>query len=139
MKRYINSSAYPLSSKAQHADELLKKLREYEDDTTILDFLVAYIPADMTIEAFEDIADRLAINLEDDVMSNTSVKASWLEPKRNVCWPNGKQLTNDEIVDVLMQFYGEDYKAAREDMETVDDATLQKAVDWYVERIDGRF
>jgi hypothetical protein len=57
------------------------------------------------------------------------------DPK--VYWPNGKQLTTDECIEVLMWYYGEDAKQAREDLFAISIDKLQSAVDYYVEKTDG--
>ena len=54
-----------------------------------------------------------------------------------VQWPNGKQLTEDECIEVLMWFYGEDAKAARDDLSTISSDKLQDAVDYYIEKTNG--
>ena len=54
-----------------------------------------------------------------------------------VFWPNGKQLTADECIEVLMWYYGEDAKEARNDLFAIKLDKLQDAVDYYVEKTDG--
>ena len=54
-----------------------------------------------------------------------------------VFWPNGKQLTEDECIEVLMWYYGEDAKAARIDLFAISVEKLQSAVDSYVEKTDS--
>lgn len=60
-------------------------------------------------------------------------------PKRRVFWPNGKKLTDDELIEVLMYFYGEDAEAAREDAKSLDEATLQKAIQYYIDKLDSPY
>lgn len=55
----------------------------------------------------------------------------------HVFWPNGKQLTTDECIDVLMWWYGEDAKEARYDLLGISLEKLQNAVDHYVKKTDG--
>lgn len=60
-------------------------------------------------------------------------------PKRRAFWPNGKKLTDDELIEVLMYFYGEDAEAAREDAKSLDEATLQKAIQYYIDKLDSPY
>ncbi len=52
-------------SKAQHADALLSRVLEEVSESDLLDYIISYIPSDMMIEALEDIADRLLIDISD--------------------------------------------------------------------------
>ena len=58
---------------------------------------------------------------------------------RDLKWPNGMSVTNDELIEVLMWFYGEDAKAAEHDAEILDDDELERAVHYYADKVDGRF
>lgn len=53
-----------------------------------------------------------------------------------VFWPNGKQLTTDECIEVLMWYYGEDAKEARNDLFAISLENLQSAVDYYAKNVD---
>lgn len=67
MKRYIQSNEvlHPRTSNAEYADHLLDFMREYESDRDLLDFVISYIPSAVAIEALEDIADRLRIDISE--------------------------------------------------------------------------
>ena len=68
MKRYVKSERtilHPRKSNAEYADKLLRRMREEMNDADLLDFIDAYIPSDMMIEALEDAADRLLIDISD--------------------------------------------------------------------------
>ena len=67
------------------------------------------------------------------------IRSSYDSPKRNIYWPNGMQVTDDELIDVLMYYYGEDAKSAKHDAEILDDEELDRAVRFYVDKVDGRF
>ena len=49
------------------------------------------------------------------------------------------QVTDDEMIDVLMWYYGEDAKAAEHDLDILEDDELERAVRYYVDKVDGRF
>lgn len=69
MKRYVKSEhiiLHPRTANAEEADRLLSIIRETESDEDILDFVVAYIPSKMLIEALEDMADKLGIATDVD-------------------------------------------------------------------------
>lgn len=70
----------------------------------------------------------------DDLKKDLNVKAA-RQPRRKVFWPNGKQLTDDELLDVLMYFYGEDMASAKYDAETLDDDKLNEAAEYYAENV----
>lgn len=53
------------TSNAQYADALLSRVLEEVSESDLLDYILAYIPSDMMIEALEDIADRLLIDISD--------------------------------------------------------------------------
>jgi pantothenate kinase-related protein Tda10 len=68
MKRYVKSERtilHPRKSNAEYADKLLARMRKEMTDEDLLDFIAAYIPSDMMIEALEDIADRMQIDISD--------------------------------------------------------------------------
>lgn len=49
-------------------------------------------------------------------------------------WPNGKEVTEDEAIEVLMVWFGEDGKTAKEDLFTISREALQRAVNYYAEK-----
>lgn len=53
------------TSNAQYADALLSRVLEEVSESDLLDYILAYIPSDMMIEALEDVADRLLIDISD--------------------------------------------------------------------------
>ena len=68
MKRYVKSERtilHPRKSDPEYADKLLNQVRKDMTDEDLLDFIAAYIPSDMMIEALEDIADRMRIDISD--------------------------------------------------------------------------
>lgn len=68
MKRYVKSERtifHPRKAGAEYADKLLARVRKEMTDEDLLDFIAAYIPSDMMIEALEDIADRVLIDISD--------------------------------------------------------------------------
>lgn len=67
------------------------------------------------------------------------IRSSYDSSKRNIYWPNGMQVTDDEMIDVLMWYYGEDAKAAEHDLDILEDDELERAVRYYVDKVDGRF
>lgn len=70
---------------------------------------------------------------EDDIEGSTSVEAS---DKPLAVWPNGMPVTEDEAIDVLMFWFGEDGRAAKQDLQTISRGRLQQAVDYYADRHD---
>lgn len=67
------------------------------------------------------------------------IRSSHDSSKRNIYWPNGMQITDDEMIEVLMWYYGEDAKAAEHDLDILEDDELERAVRYYVDKVDGRF
>lgn len=68
MKRYVKSERtilHPRKSGAEYADKLLARVRKEMTDEDLVDFFAAYTPSAMLIEALEDIADRMQIDISD--------------------------------------------------------------------------
>ena len=67
LRRMYSSSEilHPRTYGAQYADALLSRMLEEVSESDVLDFIVSYIPSDMMIDALEDIADRLLIDISD--------------------------------------------------------------------------
>ena len=68
MKRYVKSERtvlHPRKSDAEYADKLLARMRKEMTDEDLVDFFAAYTPSAMLIEALEDIADRMQIDISD--------------------------------------------------------------------------
>lgn len=49
-------------------------------------------------------------------------------------WPNGMEVTEDEAIEVLMVWFGEDSKEAKLDLFTISREGLQRAVNYYAQK-----